>query len=227
MQDIHFSTLFIGAVLASVAVRLWLVGRQVRHVAAHRATVPSPFVQAVPLAAHQKAADYTMAQARFGLVSLAFGTAVLLGWTLLGGLDALNQALRDVLLPAWGPLGYQLGLLSAFMVVGGLIEAPLSWWQTFRIEQAFGFNRMTLKLWLLDGLKGTLLSVVIGLPLAALILWIMGASGGLWWLWAWLAWVAFNLVLMVLYPTVIAPLFNKFDAAWITQCLKDPNRTSC
>jgi STE24 endopeptidase len=211
VQDIHFSTLFIAAVLASVALRLWLVSRQVRHVAAHRSAVPPAFVQTVPLAAHQKAADYTMANARFGLVSLALSTAVLVGWTLLGGLDALNQALRASVLPAWGPMGYQLALLAAFMALGALIEAPLSWWQTFHIEQAFGFNHMTLKLWLLDGLKATLVGAVIGLPLAALILWIMGSSGGLWWLWAWGAWMAFNLVLLVLYPTVIAPLFNKFE----------------
>ena len=211
MQDIHFSTLFIAALVASVATRLWLVSRQVRHVAIHRAAVPGPFQQTVPLAAHQKAADYTLANARFGTLSLAVSTAVLLGWTLLGGLDALNQALRDALLPAWGPLGYQLALLSAFTVIGALIELPLSWWHTFRVEQAFGFNRMTLKLWLLDGLKGTLVAAVIGLPLAALILWIMASSGGLWWLWAWVAWVAFNLVMLVLYPTVIAPLFNKFE----------------
>ena len=211
MQDIHFSTLFIAALVASVATRLWLVSRQVRHVATHRAAVPGPFQQTVPLAAHQKAADYTLANARFGTLSLAVSTAVLLGWTLLGGLDVLNQALRDALLPAWGPLGYQLALLSAFTVIGAMIELPLSWWHTFRVEQAFGFNRMTLKLWLLDGLKGTLVAAVIGLPLAALILWIMAWSGGLWWLWAWVAWVGFNLVLMVLYPTVIAPLFNKFE----------------
>jgi STE24 endopeptidase len=211
VQDIHFSTLFVIAVLASVATRLWLVGRQVRHVAANRAAVPAPFRQTVPLAAHQKAADYTLANARFGVLSLAVSTAVLLGWTLLGGIDALNQSLRDALLPGWGPLGYQLALLAAFMAIGALLEAPLSWWQTFRIEQAFGFNKMTLKLWLLDGLKGTAVAAVIGLPLAALILWIMGSSGGLWWLWAWAAWVAFNLVLLVLYPTVIAPIFNKFE----------------
>jgi len=211
VQDIHFSTLFIAAVVASVATRLWLVSRQVRHVATHRATVPSTFQQTVPLASHQKAADYTLANARFGTLSLAFSTAVLLGWTLLGGLDALNQALRDALLPGWGPMAYQLALLTAFSAIGALVEAPLSWWHTFRVEQAFGFNRMTLKLWLLDGLKGTLVAAVIGLPLAALILWIMGSSGGLWWLWAWVAWVVFNLVLLVLYPTVIAPLFNKFE----------------
>jgi STE24 endopeptidase len=108
-------------------------------------------------------------------------------------------------------MGYQLALLTAFALIGGLIELPMDAYSTFRIEQRFGFNRMTPGLWLADAAKGALVGAVVGLPLAALILWIMGASGGLWWLWAWLAWVGFNLVLLVLYPTVIAPLFNKFE----------------
>jgi STE24 endopeptidase len=182
-----------------------------RHVAAHRGRVPAAFAGTVSLAAHQKAADYTLAKGRFGLLSTAIGTAVVIGWTLLGGLDALNAALRDTLLPQWGALPYQLALLAAFALVSSLIELPLDWYATFRIEQRFGFNRMSLRLWLLDLLKGAAVGVVVGVPLAALILWIMGESGGLWWLWAWLAWVAFNLVLLGLYPTVIAPLFNKFE----------------
>jgi STE24 endopeptidase len=206
-----FTALFVAAVLCSAATRLWLTTRQVRFVQGHRDRVPAPFAGTVTLAAHQKAADYTLANAKVSIVSLALGTAVLLGWTLLGGLDALNVALRDTIVPSFGPMAYQLALLAGFTLIGALIEAPLSWWQTFRVEQAFGFNRMTLSMWLADGLKGTLVGAVIGLPLAALVLWIMGHSGGLWWLWAWAAWVAFNLLLMVIYPTFIAPLFNRFE----------------
>lgn len=205
-----WSLAFAAAVLLSLAVRYWLATRQMRHVAAHRHAVPAPFAGTVTLAAHQKAADYTLTHGRFGLLTAAFGTALLMGWTLLGGLDLLNTALRDTLLPAWGPMGYQLALLAAFTLIGALLELPLSWYDTFRIEQRFGFNRMTLRLWLMDGIKGLLVGALIGLPLAALVLWIMAASGGLWWLWAWAAWVGFNLVLLVLYPTVIAPLFNTF-----------------
>jgi STE24 endopeptidase len=205
-----WSLAFAVAVLLSLAVRLWLATRQMRHVAAHRHAVPAPFAGTVSLAAHQKAASYTLAQGRFGLVATAFGTAVLVGWTLLGGLDLLNVTLREALLPGWGPMAYQLALIACFMLIGGLLELPLSWYDTFRIEQRFGFNRMTLGLWLADGLKGLLVGAVIGLPLAALVLWIMGVSGGMWWLWAWVAWVGFNLVLLVLYPLVIAPLFNTF-----------------
>ena len=211
MSSTSFTAAFIAALLLSVAAQLWLATRQMRHVAAHRGAVPPAFAGTVTLAAHQKAADYTLAKGRFSLVTTTLGSAVLLGWTLLGGLDALNTTLRDALLPQWGALPYQLALLTAFALIGALIELPLDWYGTFRIEQHFGFNRMTLGLWLRDMLKGAALGVLIGLPLAALILWIMGASGGLWWLWAWMAWVAFNLVLLVLYPTVIAPLFNKFE----------------
>jgi STE24 endopeptidase len=211
MQTSTVTLAFAIALLASLAVKFWLATRQMRHVAGHRGQVPAAFVGTVTPEAHRKAADYTLAKGRFGLLTTAFGSAVLLGWTLLGGLDTLNGLLRDALLPHYGAMAYQLALLAAFALIGGLIELPLDAYATFRIEQRFGFNRMTAKLWLADLAKGTFVGALIGLPLAALILWIMGATGGLWWLWAWGAWVAFNLVLLVLYPTVIAPIFNKFD----------------
>ncbi len=211
MQSSTVTLAFAAAVLLSLAVKLWLATRQMRHVATHRAAVPPAFAGSVTLEAHQRAADYTLAKGRFGLLSAAFGSAVLLGWTLLGGLDALNGLLRDAVLPQWGAMAYQLTLLTAFALIGGLVELPLDWYSTFRIEQRFGFNRMSLGLWLADLAKGTAVGAAIGLPLAALVLWIMGASGGLWWLWAWFAWVGFNLLMLVIYPTVIAPIFNKFE----------------
>jgi STE24 endopeptidase len=211
-MDFSLLTLaFAAALLLSLATKFWLMTRQMRHVSLHRNEVPAAFAGTVTLEAHRKAADYTLAKGRFGLIGMAFGSAVLLGWTLLGGLDALNIALRDALLPDWGPMAYQLALLGAFAMIGSLLDLPFELYSTFRIEQRFGFNRMTLKLWLADQAKGMAVGVVIALPLAALILWIMGAAGTLWWLWAWAAWVAFNLVLLVLYPTVIAPIFNKFE----------------
>ncbi len=202
---------FAAALVLSLAVKFWLATRQLRHVAAHRSSVPPAFAGAVSLQAHQKAADYTLAQGRVGLLSMAFSAAVLLGWTLLGGLDAMNIFLRDQLLSGWGPMAYQLALLTCFVLIGSLLGLPWDAYSTFRIEQQFGFNRMTLKIWLQDGLKGAAVGALIGLPLAALMLWIMGRAGGLWWLWAWAAWVAFNLLLLVIYPTLIAPLFNKFE----------------
>jgi STE24 endopeptidase len=211
MQADWVSAVFIVAVAAAFAVRVWLAGRQLRHVAAHRDRVPPAFAGVVSDEAHRKASDYTRAQVRFALVSGAYGVALLLGWTLLGGLEWLNVAVRDAVLPRFGEMGYQLALLGAFMLLSGLLELPFSWYETFRIEQRYGFNRMNGVLWLADLLKGAALGVAIGAPLAALVLWIMGASGGLWWLWAWVAWVGFNLLLLVIYPTLIAPLFNKFE----------------
>jgi STE24 endopeptidase len=211
MSSAFVTLAFAAALLLSLAVKFWLSTRQMRHVAAHRNQVPAAFAGTVTLEAHRRAADYTLAKGRFGLLTTAIGSALLLGWTLLGGLDALNEALRHTVQPRWGDMAYQLSLLAAFTLIGGLIELPLEWVSTFRIEQRFGFNRMTLGLWLADTAKSALVGAVIGLPLAALVLWIMGSSGGLWWLWAWVAWVGFNLVLLVLYPTVIAPLFNKFE----------------
>ena len=211
MQASILTIAFAAAVLTSLALKFWLSSRQMRHVAAHRDRVPAAFAASVTLEAHRKAADYTLAKGRFGLLATAFGSAVLLGWTLLGGLDALNLHLLDALFLSAGPMAYQLALLASVAVIGGLLDLPFEWYSTFYIEQRFGFNRMSVKLYLQDLVKGAALGAAIGLPLAAGVLWIMGATGGLWWLWAWAAWVAFNLVLLVLYPTVIAPLFNKFE----------------
>ena len=207
----HLTLAFCAALLLSLLTQYWLTTRQMRHVARHRGAVPSTFAASVPLAAHQRAADYTLAKGRFGLWTTALGAAVLLAWTLLGGLDALNNVVHALVMPALGSLPYQLALLAAVMLIGGLIELPLDWYSTFRIEQSFGFNRMSLGLWLADQAKNAVLGAVIGLPLAALVLWLMGVSGGLWWLWAWAALVAFNLLLLVIYPTLIAPRFNKFE----------------
>lgn len=199
---------FAAALLLGQALKFWLATRQVRHVARHRAAVPTPFAECIALTAHQKAADYTIAKARLGMLEMALGAAVLLGWTLLGGLDALNQALLGVL---GGGMWQQMALLVAFAAISGLIDLPLSLYQTFVVEERFGFNKMTWRLWLADALKGLLVGAIIGLPIAALILWLMGAAGPLWWLWAWGFWMGFNLLLMVVYPTFIAPLFNKFQ----------------
>ncbi|MBU1360369.1 MAG: M48 family metallopeptidase [Gammaproteobacteria bacterium] len=202
-----FTLAFALAVAAGVGIKLWLATRQIRHVARHRDAVPPAFEHAISLETHRKAADYTLAKARFGLVEMAWGVAILLGWTLLGGLDLLNKALLGWL---GGGMLQQLALLVGFALVSSLLELPFTLWQTFRLEERYGFNKMTWKLWLADGAKSLLLGALIGLPVAALILWLMGAAGGLWWLWAWGAWMALNLLLMLVYPTFIAPLFNKF-----------------
>ena len=211
MQASVLSILFAVVLLSSLLVKFWLATRQMRHVASHRDAVPSPFASTITLAAHQRAADYTLAKGRLGLLSMAFGAAVLLGWTLLGGIDTVNVAIRDVVQPRFGSMAYQIALVVCFAVIGSLIELPFELYGTFRVEQRFGFNRMTWKMYAADTLKSALVGALVGLPIVALMLWIMGATGGLWWLWAWGAWVAFNLLVLVLYPTFVAPLFNKFE----------------
>lgn len=211
MQSSTLTLVFAAFLMASMLTRLWLASRQVRHVAQHRQHVPASFADEVGLASHQRAAAYTLDKLRLDLVSHAVGVIALLGWTLLGGLDALNVGVRDAVLPRFGALAYELALLAAFALIGGLIELPLGWWNTFRLEQRHGFNRMSGRMWVADQLKEALVGVLLGAPIAALVLWLMGAAGPSWWLWAWGAWVGFTLLLMVLFPTVIAPLFNTFE----------------
>ena len=199
---------FAAALLTGLALRYWLATRQARHVAQHRTAVPPAFAESVPLAAHQRAADYTLAKSRVDLFEMAWSSGILIAWTLLGGLNALNQAL----LAALGPgMGQQLALLAAFAAIGGLLDLPFSLYRTFVVEEQFGFNKTTWRLWLADMAKGVVLGAAIGLPIAALILWLMGAAGSAWWLWAWCTWMGFNLLLLVIYPTLIAPWFNKFQ----------------
>jgi len=203
-----FTCLFATALAVNLLLRLWLASRQMRHVAQHRASLPPAFAQRISLEAHQKAADYTLVKGRFGLLEMALSTAVLLGWTLLGGLNALNAWLLDAL---GGGMVQQLALLACFALISSAIDLPTALWQTFRIEQRFGFNQTTLALWLADLLKSTVVGALIGLPIAALMLWLMGATGTLWWLWAWAVWMGINMLLMVVFPLWIAPLFNKFE----------------
>ena len=201
-------TLWLAAgLLAHVMLKLWLNTRQVRHVAQHRDAVPASFARVLTLAEHQKAADYTLAKARLAQWDILLDAVLVLGWTLLGGLDALNHGLLSFMAPG---LGQQLALVVAFMLIGGLIGLPLSLLQTFGVEQRFGFNKMTPGLWIADLVKGLALGAVLGLPLLALVLWLMEAGGALWWLWAWGALVLWQLFLMAIAPNVIMPLFNTF-----------------
>lgn len=203
-----FSLLFVAFLLLTVALKYWLAARQIRHVAAHADAVPAQFAGRVSLEAHRKAAAYTIAKQRFALIETAVGTALLVALTLLGGLQAIADALAALLGRGFA---YQVGIVAAVVIVVSLVDIPFSWYRQFRIEQAFGFNRMTLRTFLADLVKSALLAAVLGLPLLAAVLWLMGRAGNLWWLYAWFVWIAFNAIVLVLYPTVIAPLFNKFE----------------
>jgi len=201
-------TLTLAALLvANLLTKLWLSGRQVRHVAQHRAQVPAAFAHTISLEAHQKAADYTLAKARVGVMDLGLDAITLVAWTLFGGLDLLNQITLDWIGEG---MGQQVALVVSFSLVGGLVGLPLSLYQTFGVEQRFGFNNTTPKLWVSDMLKGVLVGMVLGLPILWLVLWLMQAGGTLWWLYTWAALVLYQLFVMWIAPNVIMPLFNKF-----------------
>ena len=207
MASILTTLAFAALLLAGTAVRLWLASRQVRHVARHRGEVPAAFRERITVEAHRKAAGYTIAKTRFGILEMVFSAAVLLGWTLLGGLDLVNQWLLGFFAAG---MAQQIALVVAFVVISGAIDLPFSLYSTFVIEDRFGFNKMTLRLWLIDMAKGVLLGAALGLPLLWIVLWLMHAGGTLWWLYAWAIFVAFQLFVMWIAPRFILPLFNKF-----------------
>lgn len=199
--------LLVGALLTNVLLKLWLNARQVRHVARHRGEVPNAFTSQISLADHQKAADYTLAKAKVSQIDICIDAAVLVGWTLMGGLSALNALVLEFMAPG---LWQQVVLVLCFSLVGGLLDLPLSLYQTFVLEQKFGFNKMTWSLWLSDAFKGLLLGLVLGVPIIALVLWLMQVGGAYWWFWTWCTLVFWQLFLMAIAPNVIMPLFNKF-----------------
>ena len=211
--SLNTTVAFALALTLSLILKFWLASRQIRHVARHRSNVPAAFAEKITLVAHQKAADYTITKTRFGLLELAWGTAIVVAWTLLGGLSFLNEWLGDLM---GHGLIQQVSLLAMFVAIGSLLDLPFTLYQTFVIEERFGFNKTNVKLWLQDFAKSLLLSGLIGLPFIALVIWMMGATGPWWWLWVWGVWMAFNLLALLIYPTWIAPLFNKF------QPLEDP-----
>ena len=207
MTASQFTVVFMALIVLNVALRLWLDARQMRHVKAHRDSVPPQFAGRIPVAAHQKAADYTIARTRLSIIEDMIGTLITLALTLGGGLAILFGIATSL---ADHPILRDLALLIGYALVTGIASIPLGLYRTFVLEARFGFNKMTWKLWLADLGKGMALGAVLGLPLAALVLWLMEFAGSLWWLYAWLAWSAFQLLMLWLFPTVIAPLFNKF-----------------
>lgn len=207
MDPQSFSLLFTAFLLTTLGVKLWLSSRHIRHIAQHRDTVPAQFAHKIPLAAHQKAADYTIAKTRLKIVLLAVNAAVLLGFTLLGGLQWLSMTLFDV---AGSGIVYQLALIAAVTLIGSVIDLPFDYYKQFRLEEKFGFNKMTPGLFFSDMLKHTLVGAVIGLPLIWVTLALMEKAGALWWLYAWLIWCGFQIFMLGFYQNLIAPLFNKF-----------------
>jgi len=203
----EFTYIFLAALAISVSLQCFLGLRHIRHVRQHRQRVPEAFMNDIPLHAHQKAADYTQAKVRFGMMELLVGTIILLAWTLGGGLQALDSFVRSFDLRAlWtGTL-----VILGFLFITSLLDIPLAYLRTFKLEQRFGFNKSTIGIFISDLLKQAALVLLIGTPLIALVLWIMASAGSLWWFYVWLTWLVFSLFMMWAYPAFIAPLFNKF-----------------
>lgn len=202
-----FTTLFLCSLGASIIVQWILVQRHIKHIQANRQTVPDEFSDKIPLEAHQKAADYTRAKVKTGMTELIIGAAFLLIWTLAGGLQLLDEFLRSFELPelATGTLF----ILAVFGIMS-ILDLPLSLYRTFKLEQSFGFNKMTLNVFFMDMIKNTILGLLIGTPLLLLILWFMANAGQYWWLYAWISVITFVLFFTWAYPAFIAPMFNKF-----------------
>ena len=195
------------ALITGILLQWRLSVRHIRHVGANRDKVPDGFADKIPLDAHQKAADYTCAKTRMRLADLLLSSLLLLIWTLGGGLDLLDAAIRPYQL---SPLWTGTIFILATVLIASLLELPLSLYRTFGLEQRFGFNKMTPALFVSDLCKNALLMLAIGTPLIMLVLWFMDNAGAWWWLYVWLTWLGFNLVMVWAYPAFIAPLFNKF-----------------
>ena len=200
--------LFLAALLAATVTRLWLASRQIRHVRAHRAAVPPSFAETIPLAAHQKAADYTAAKTQVGIVSTLVDAVLLLALTLGGGVQGLSDAWSR-----WfqvGSLGHGTALLLSLFFIQGAVSLPLALYRTFVVESRFGFNRMTLALFFADLAKQVAVALVLGVPLLLAVLWLMGRMGEHWWLYVWVVVTLFSIGLQLIIPPYILPLFNKF-----------------
>lgn len=204
----NFTNIFLAAFIVTYGLRIWLALRQMRHVYLHRSAPPAAFAEVISVEQHARAASYTLAKTRLGLLQLAVEAGLLWWFTLGGGLNWLHNlagSLTDS--PLWtGTL-----VLLGMMALAGIVEMPISIFRQFGIETRFGFNRQTPVGFMLDLAKETSLGLALGTPLILLTLWLMAGMGEHWWLWVWLAWMGFNLLVLTVYPTVIAPLFNKFN----------------
>jgi STE24 endopeptidase len=202
-----FTAVFLAALILTLGTRVWLATRHIRHILAHRDRVPANFSSQITLEAHQKAADYTCAKTRIGYLSMFLEAAVLLLLTLGGGLTALadfwSSRLSD-------PIMHGTALILSTVMLMGAVGIPVSYYRAFVIEEQFGFNKMTPGMFFVDLAKQSFLAVLLGAPLLLGVLWLMEEMGSNWWFYAWVAWMAFNILVLAIFPTWIAPIFNKF-----------------
>lgn len=202
-----FTVIFLIALAAGTLLKWWLARRQLRSVAEHRDLVPESFRESITLKTHQHAADYTTARTRTGMLESGVAALLLLLWTLGGGIDLLSGAWAA---SGLSPLMAGVGLLLSTFLIMGLLEMPFDIYRTFVIEERFGFNRTTPRLFITDAIKQTLLLIVIGTPVILAVLWLMAHAGERWWIYVWAVWMGFSLLLTWAYPALIAPFFNKF-----------------
>jgi STE24 endopeptidase len=204
-----FTYLFLSLLLLTTLTRLWLARRHVAHIQAHRNAVPTSFADSITLDAHQRAADYSSAKTRMAMVESVVQAALLLALTIGGILQWLDTSWLAVL-PDSDLLRGALVIVSAF-AISSLVDVPFDYYRSFVVDQRFGFNKMTRAMFVSDLVKHALVGVALGAPLLFAALWLMKGAGEGWWLYLWLVWSAFNLLMLALYPTLIAPLFNKFS----------------
>lgn len=206
-MNASFALLFAAVLVLHLALKLWLGARQARHVTRKAGAVPEEFAATIGLADHQRAARYTVAKQRLAAVQTVVGTLAFVGLTWGGGLQWLAMRLAPL---AGQGLWFEIALVASVAIVLALVDLPLDWVRTFRIEQAFGFNRMTPAMFVADAGRAALLGAVLGLPILAVVLALMRSAGPWWWFWAWAFWSAVSLALGVIYPWLIAPIFNRF-----------------
>ncbi len=204
-----FTYIFLAVLAVSTIVQLWLARRQTQHVNAHQTAVPTAFAEKITLEEHQEAAQYTLTKNYFGQFMLIIEVGILLLWTLGGLLNWLDHSWQGM---EWSTLWTGVAVIVSMMMISSLVDLPSSIYSTFHIEAKFGFNRTTPRLFAMDLLKSFALSFAIGIPLIALVLWLMESMGSLWWIYVWAVLMAFNLLMLWAYPTFIAPWFNEFKS---------------
>lgn len=203
------SFVFISVLALTTITRIWLGSRHIGFMLNHRNRVPEAFTKNISLDAHQKAADYTTAKTKLVIGESIVQALLLFTFTLGGGLQYIDYVWRD-LMPEQEMLRGALVILSALMV-SSVIDLPFDYYKTFVIDTHFGFNKMTRKMFVMDAIKQGILGLVLGAPILFAALWLMQGAGQYWWLYLWAVWSVFNLLVLAIYPTFIAPLFNKFS----------------
>lgn len=209
MMATTLSSIFIGLLILTTLTRLWLARRHVNYVQANRNQVPDAFKQNISLESHQKAADYSSAKTRLAILETIAQAVLLVIFTIGGGLQIVDSVWRS-LLPNLEILRGALVILSV-MLISSLVDLPFDYYKSFNIDDRFGFNKMTPRMFFADMIKQAFVGLLLGAPILFAALWLMQGAGEYWWFYLWVVWSVFNLLMLAIYPTFIAPIFNKFS----------------